>query len=165
MSLVLDGDGDITGLVVGALPANVIGAGAVRQVVNATYSTQTTNATSTFADTGLSASITPTSSTSKILVLVDQAGLYKNSAGNQSAVDIRLLRDSTSILSFVSAAGYTNSTAQNYVGNSGCCYLDSPATTSSVTYKTQFRNGDPSSLVGVQANSCSSTITLLEIAA
>jgi len=46
------------------------GGGKVLQVVNATYATSTTNSTSTYADTGLSATITPSSASSKVLVLV-----------------------------------------------------------------------------------------------
>jgi hypothetical protein len=43
-------------------------------------------------------------------------------------------------------------------------YLDSPATTSATTYKTQIANPDGSGAVGTQANNEYSTITLMEIA-
>ena len=42
--------------------------GTVLQVVNATYATATTNSTTTYADSGLTASVTPKSTSSKILV-------------------------------------------------------------------------------------------------
>jgi len=58
-------------------------AGSVLQVVNATYATSTSNNTGTYADTGLTASITPTSASSKILVLANQNGVYAD--GNAQA--------------------------------------------------------------------------------
>jgi hypothetical protein len=69
----------------------------VLQVVNATYSTSTTSSTTTYADTGLSASITPSNSSNKILILISHVGLSKGSASGDSAINIRLLRASTSI--------------------------------------------------------------------
>ena len=69
MALTLSGDGDITGLAVGALPPNVIGTGAVLQVVQATKTDSfTTTSTSFTTPTGLSLSITPSSSSNKILI-------------------------------------------------------------------------------------------------
>jgi hypothetical protein len=142
-------------------------AGNVLQVVNATYGTETSNATSTYADTGLTASITPTSSSSKILVLVNQAGCGKNT--NNTKLQLRLLRNSTTIQELASLGGVTDSTATNSFGNLTSCYLDSPATTSSTTYKTQFASGANNLNVFIQASSGGvssvSTITLLEIAA
>ena len=142
--------------------------GAVIQVVNANYSTYTSNSTNTYVDTGLSASITPTSSSSKILVIVDIAGLSKYS--NSTYLGLRLVKNSTVILNFEGLATYTNSTATNAVGGSGCNYLDSPATTSSTTYKVQFASLGNAASVNVQdygtsANLSTSTMTLMEIAA
>lgn len=135
----------------------------VLQVVNATYSTIASNATSTFTDTGLTASITPKFSTSKILVIVNQNGCSKV---NNTALNLRLLRTSTEI-SKVEYVGFTNSTLEN----DGLCismsYSDSPATTSSVTYKTQFASNSNSATVYVQnygSTFTSSYITLMEIA-
>ena len=149
-------------LAAGAARAN-FGAGAVLQVVNATYSVQTSTTSSSFGDTGLSASITPTSATSKILILVNQSGCQK---GGDNTVALQLLRNSTSILLFDRGGDTGESTANNY-GSSGCNYLDSPSTTSSTTYKTQFRSSAPGSVSFVQAGSTTSisSITLMEIAA
>jgi hypothetical protein len=139
-------------------------AGNVLQVVTGSTSTNTVNNTNVYADTTLTASITPTSASSKILVLVNQAGLYKT--GNlDSGVTLQLLRDSTSLIEFAIAAGYTGTTTDNIPNAATTSYLDSPNTTSSVTYKTQFRNGVNAGGVRVQANSSFSTITLLEVAA
>jgi hypothetical protein len=140
-------------------------AGNVLQVVQATYSTSTSNSTNVFADTGLSASITPSSSSSKILVLVTQNGLNKSGSNVASGVTVKLLRGSTDILTnAIYAVGYTNSTLEQ-IDNCSFSYLDSPATTSSTTYKTQFANNANAASVTVQLGSSPSSITLLEIAA
>ena len=139
------------------------GGGKVLQVVSANYSTEVSSSVSSFTDTGLTATITPTSATSKILVLVNQAGIQKR---NDTQMDIRLLRDASTIINdFAGSAGFTNSTETNYVGSVSTSYLDSPATTSSVTYKTQFNSVSSVFRTQVQSDSSTSTITLMEIAA
>ena len=142
------------------------GAFRVLQVVSANYSTAATNSTTTYADTGLTATITPSSASSKILVLVSQAGVVKGSGNAASACDLILLRGATQITQFTYGAGFTNTTTTNFVGNSSCMFLDSPATTSATTYKTQFKNQVAAAQVIVQINSASeSNIVLLEISA
>jgi len=140
------------------------GGGKVLQVINATYSTETTNSTSTFADTGLTASITPSSATSKVLVFVSQAGIGKSANNNDGA--FKLLRDATNLATFEAAAPYTNAATVSNIGASGITYLDSPATTSATTYKTQFRNnvGGTGTITAQYGNS-TATITLMEIGA
>jgi hypothetical protein len=132
-------------------------------VVNATYSTITSNSTSTYADTGLTATITPSSASSKILVIVSQNGCRKQT--NDTYLQLRLVRASTAILTFSVAAGYTGTTTTNDVGSVSTEYLDSPATTSATTYKTQLASGSNNAQVNVQTASDTSTITLMEIAA
>jgi hypothetical protein len=141
-------------------------AGTVLQVVNATYSTQTSNSTQTLADTGLTATITPSSATSKILVLVSQNGNEKSDGNLSNALAISLLRGATIILTdFANYVGYTGTTLRLIGGSSSTSYLDSPATTSATTYKTQFKNLSTSASATVQAQGSISTITLMEIAA
>lgn len=137
-------------------------AGNILQVVNATYSTSTTSSSSTYADTGLTATITPSSTSSKILVNVQQSGLAK--VTNTTGLNLKLLRNSTDLITFEKSAGQQYSTAWNIVGGSGATYLDSPSTTSSVTYKTQFASSSNNAAVYVQLDSATSTITLMEIA-
>ena len=147
----------------GAITANNINlTGNILQVVNSTYSTQATSSSSTYADTGLTATITPSSTSSKILVIVQQSGLAK--VTNSTGVNLKLLRNSTDLITFENSVGQQYSTAWNIVGGSGTTYLDSPSTTSAVTYKTQFASNNNSATVYVQINSASSTITLMEIA-
>ena len=142
------------------------GGGKVLQVVSATYSTVTSSSSSTFADTGLTASITPSSATSKVLVIVSQNGCSKNQTSTNQQLRIQLLRGATQIIAdFAGGATYTGSSLFLYVGSCSANYLDDPNTTSSTTYKTQFRTVGNSDGVSVQTDSSTSTITLLEIGA
>jgi hypothetical protein len=138
--------------------------GNVLQVVQGTFATETSNSTSTFADTGLSASITPTSSSSKILVLVNHSTNYKTSGSSDNSLSLRIVRGSTTISTFAEYLGWTNS-ALNLIFSASYSYLDSPATTSSTTYKTQFASTYSSNQVRICANNSPATITLMEIAA
>jgi hypothetical protein len=146
-----------------ATPAG--GGGKVLQVVNATYSTQTNSTSTTYADTNLTASITPSSATSKVLVIVEQAGCGKDAGNTDPGLTAKLMRGGTDLAVFASSTGYTASSLIQIVGNTGICYLDSPATTSSTTYKTQFKNQNVGGTVFVQKDSAVSSITLLEIGA
>jgi hypothetical protein len=134
----------------------------VKQVVNVTYTTQTSNSTTTYADTGLTASITPSSTNSKILVLVTQAEVTKSNGNASNAVGLRLLRGATTLTQLSASAAYTGTAIENRVTCS-TVYLDSPATTSSTTYKTQFSNNVAAASVSVQTGSAASTITLIEL--
>lgn len=137
--------------------------GTVLQVVSATTNTPVSSTSTSFADTGLSASITPTKSTSKILVIVNQNNLYKTGISLYNGVKVNLLRNSTNISSFAINVGYTGVADDNIV-SAGATYLDSPATISPVTYKTQFAANIAGQTVEVQNGSAVSSITLLEIA-
>jgi hypothetical protein len=143
------------------------GGGKVLQVVSANNSTETSSSSSTFADTNLTATITPTSATSTILVLVNQTGLGKQT--NDTQLHMRLLRGATVISNFERAAGYNAAATANWVGASSVAYVDSPATTSATTYKTQFASKGNNAVVYVQGSSAGtasmSTIVLMEIGA
>ena len=141
------------------------GGGKVLQVVQATSTTSTSNTSSTYADSGLSASITPTLNTSKVLVLVSQVTKITR-AFRRAQGGFNLVRNSTEIvardlnsLEVASDAG-SETFSTNYQSLN---YLDSPATTSSTTYKTQQRTDGGT--ITSQFNSSTSTIILLEIGA
>ena len=134
------------------------------QVVNATNTTSASNSTSTYATTGLTATITPTYNTSKILVLVSQNGCSKDNSNSGNGVNLRLVRGATTISQFATILGWTNA-ATYTLSAASVCYLDSPATTSATTYKTEFANNSNNAAVTVQANSVMSTITLIEVKA
>lgn len=138
--------------------------GSVLQVVNATYGTPTSNSTTTFATTGLTASITPSSATSKIYINVHMGSIQNNNAGN--GVNFILLRNSSTLFYFAIVHGYTNSNLVTVSSGGGTTYLDSPATTSAVSYTVHFAsNSGGGQVVITQANGAASSITLMEIAA
>jgi hypothetical protein len=143
--------------------ATPAGGGKVLQVVHASTSTIGESATSTFADSGLTATITPSASTSKILVLVNQAGCSKDS-GNTANM-LQLLRGATVLTKFAGLGGQTDNTNTNVFNAATTSWLDSPATTSATTYKTQFASQANIGRVLVQVSTSVSTITLLEIGA
>ena len=146
----------------GTIAAAAMPAGCVLQVVQVTYSTQATNVTSTYADTGLTASITPRSASSKILVIANNA-VGKSAGNTQSAVGLNIVRDATQIIQFSVLTMYTNSALAN-IGAAGVCYLDSPATTSATTYKMQFKNsGANAASVFAQESNSTASIVLMEI--
>ena len=159
MALTLDGTAGITfpsGSGTQAAQSKVL------QVVTATYATETSYSSSTLTDSNLTASITPLFSTSKILVLVSQNGLGKDSSNTYERVG--LVRGSTFLVYALVQGGQTNSTAVNYGYGASLAYLDSPSTTSSVTYKTQIGSGANTGNVYAQLGGSTSTLTLMEIA-
>jgi hypothetical protein len=160
MSLILDGTAGVTfpsGSGTQAAQSKVL------QVVNAAYSTQISTSTSTYVDTGLTATITPLFTTSKILILISLQGAGKDT--NSTIINLRLLNGASVISTYTTGSvGYTGTSAANYVGGNAYNYLDSPATTSSVTYKVQFCSGNNNAAVTLQNASSISTITLMEIA-
>jgi hypothetical protein len=139
------------------------GAFRILQVVSGSNSTQAISSSATFADTGLTATITPSATSSKILVLVTQNGVLKNTGANDNACNLRLFRGATN-LQTVSEVGKTGTNLLNIIGAVTIFALDDPATTSATTYKTQFAShlGGASGAF-VQYNSNTSTIILCEV--
>jgi len=140
-------------------------AGNVIQVVQGTTTTSVANSTTTYVDTGLTATITPSSSSSKILIIVNQNGIDKYDGNSGSAMDLKIQKNGSDLITFLNFVGYTNTNLRLIIGSSSITYLDSPASSSALTYKTQFRNRANASQVMVQSNDGYSTITLMEIAA
>lgn len=151
-----------------------VGAGTVVQVVQATTNTQVAVSSTTYTDTGLTASITPTSSSNKVLVMVNQQFQVFRSSGSQG-MGYKILRDSTEIYvppDNASGPYLSLSSANEHLGVITVNFLDSPSTTSSTTYKTQGRpylttNSGvvrfQTSTSGVTAGT--SVITLMEVVA
>jgi hypothetical protein len=161
------GDGQITTAKIAsdAITDALLPAGSVLQVVQGSTSTKVSTTSQSYVDTGLSADITPSSATSKILVLVNQSGLEKSNSDSQNCIAIQLLRDATAIANTTIYGLYTNSATPLTIPNANLNYLDTPATTSEITYKTQFKNELAAGTVYVQeGGSPDSTIILMEIA-
>lgn len=138
-----------------------VSGGKVLQVVQASTSTQATSTSSSYADTNLSASITPSATSSKILVLAAQ---QITSAGGRAVAAVNIVRGSTQVIEFNQISNVENQSGTHYLP-----YLDSPSTTAATTYKTQFKRIDQSGTVQAQRNDASgnatSVITLIEIGA
>jgi hypothetical protein len=141
-----------------ATPAG--GGGKILQVVTNKYSTLFTTTSSTAVDTGLSTTITPTSATSRILVMYN--GIHQVGGGSADSTNLRILRGATNVLTY-NANGYTN-TSNLFAHTIACHLVDSPATTSATTYKIQIFN-DVGATLTAQRNSEASILTLLEIGA
>jgi hypothetical protein len=152
------------GVPVWATPA---GGGKVLQVVYASYATETTNTTTTMADTGLSASITPSSATSKVAVFVSQS-IYANRNGTDAGANVDLRRNTTTIWNTagIDATVFIGGASANTIQTKqqmSIVYLDEPATTSATTYKTRFQTNGGTARA--QQNSHISSIILMEIGA
>jgi hypothetical protein len=150
------------------LPA-AIATGKVLQVVHANTSTEVTVSSGTLTDTGLTATITPSSASSKILVLVTHNGNHKSADDSNNTLLIKLFRASTEI-GKTGSVNFTASAAQALLSSVSFNVVDSPSSTSAVTYKTQFKNINGGASVGVQKTSggdwaSTSYITLMEIGA
>ena len=105
--------------------------GHVLQVVEAEFSTQTDISSTSYADSGLSVSITPTSSSSKILVITN-VHCFINGTG---LIGVNVVRGSTQIVEANKALGF----ADNSSTVAALTKLDSPSTTSATTYKVQIK--------------------------
>jgi len=146
------------------------GGGKVLQVVQGTTSTDTALSTTAYVDTGLSASITPTSTSSKILVLINQAVRVTTASAADKGMGIQIVRDATIVYTPASDAG-GNTVVYAYASSGSVdtryilpiTYLDSPTTTSAITYKTQAGLYQTTGSARVQSGGHASHITLMEI--
>ena len=139
--------------------------------------TATTAQDLTFVDTGVAVSITPTSASSKILVLVSMGKVGSNIANNTT--NLRIVRDSTNVLLGdaegvrVLASAFTNSTWTQGGQSVSMNYLDSPNTTSATTYKVTYSGmtGNTHTInynlndnnSNAPSSRCASTIIVMEI--
>ena len=141
----------------GTLNAARYSGGKILQVQSQNYQTETGTNSSTYGDTGLTINITPSATSSKILVMVAMGEGYTTS-GTESC--FKLLRDSTLLSEFIVNLGLVASG-----GGSALNYLDSPSSTSQITYKVQFKRISGSGNCYVSVNNSGSTLTAMEIGA
>ena len=175
MAITINGSGTITGISAGGLPDGSVTAadiaslpaGSVLQVVQGGTNTSTAITSTSYQDTTLSASITPTNSSSKILIIVSQAGhVYATTSSNRWAY-MRIMRDSTEVHAVTQALGGRGALSgdRSDTASVSLTYLDSPSSTSTLTYKTQAKINDSASAnYTAQVSESESTITLMEIA-
>ena len=144
----------------GAITSAVMPTGTVIQVVQGSTTSESSHGSS-LTDTNLSASITPSSASNKIFVMINQHIYFQRYGGT-----IVILRGSTNISA-------VTDTYQNYMNTGGDIsfrgyathsQLDSPSTTSAVTYKTQAKSYSTSYPLQCQrGDRWTSFITLMEV--
>ena len=140
--------------------------GMVIQVIHGSTSTEVGSTNNTYKDTGLTATITPSSTSSKIAIFMNVNGIQKETSN--AYMDLKAVYNVgggsfTDIAQFGARVGMTNDTSKNNIGTCAFNHLLSPNTTSAVIVKAQFRSADNNSGVGVQEASSTSTLMLMEI--
>ena len=135
--------------------------GKILQVKNQVQATEVTSNSATYTDTGCSLSITPSSTSSKILIISsNDCTKY----GADTAVAIRCYRDSTEIGGTIIGRRICDSdNSDKEQAIFSFTVLDSPNTTSAITYKTQYNNTYAGGTVRINAGSGSSTFCLMEV--
>ena len=157
--------------VTGTLPSGNLPAGSVLQVIQTVKTDDFTTTSTSFTDvTGLSASITPSSSSNKVLVTAS----FCSSQGTNSAINMfNLVRGSTTLGQPASSKTFT-STRTQYTAESDNIdtvhlqFLDSPSSTSATTYKIQAKCNGGTLIMGTRSSDDAeqiSIITLMEVSA
>ena len=144
--------------------------GKILQVVTASTSTQSSTQSTSYSDNGVSLAITPSATSSKVLVLVNISFQSHANAYNAGG-SIKLLRDSTEIHTpmFPEVYGFFHGSSSNanMFDRYPIMVVDSPNTTSATTYKTQHRALNANTTFKSQTSESgyqgTSYITLMEI--
>ena len=131
-------------------------AGSIIQVVQGTTTTNVTNSTTSYVSTGLAATITPSSTSSRIWILLNPQFYFGTSNSNSMALKID--RNGTLVLEENYNAGASASVV--FTSMSMLSYVDSPASTSALTYTLYFKNPSVTGTqYGPQINNSASGIT------
>jgi hypothetical protein len=147
----------------GSVPYSVLPTGSVLQVVSATYGSSFSTTSTSFTATGLSATITPKFSNSKILIITSSVFFVSGSGFSGYYTVYRGTTSGTNLGNTTGgfAAGYGSSSAVTSTASAN--YLDSPSTTAATTYTVAIRS-ETGTAVYTSPNSNTATITLMEIA-
>ena len=167
-ALTLDGSGNLT------IPGNAtisgtatgFGGGKVLQVVSATSTTNVSSSSASHVDTGLSCSITTTSSSNKVYVSLAQSLYVRNAGGTTASINWDLVRGSTVLSdgnSNIILRGEAHSPYILTAQMGSFVFLDSPGSAATHTYKTTAYTHDGN--WKTQDNSTPSHIVLMEIEA
>jgi|13_taG_2_1085334.scaffolds.fasta_scaffold14693_2 hypothetical protein len=139
------------------------GGGKVLQVVNTVYCSESNSTSSSYADLGMSATMTCASSSNKILVIVDLQGIRHY--GGDTSLNAYLQKDSSNwkLMGIRLSNFDTGTPAANSVGGTGGSFLDAVGDTSAHTYKIIFSNRAGTGTVRINDDNACSSITLMEI--
>ena len=142
-----------------ALPA-AIPTGKVLQVVSTSAANDLGTTSTSYVDIHLSLNITPSATSSKIFLSYTGTNETNGSSGNK--LSIQMLRDSTQIAD-ITGVGNLGGSGTGMVSGNALSILDSPSTTSQITYKMQGKSDDGTIMVFNVGND-TGTITAYEIA-
>ena len=164
---------NLTGTLPAISGANLTGitTGKILQVVgNTTIPSVASTSSSSWVATNQYLSITPSATTSKVLIMIDSGLCFQDTANRNFYHYVTLYRDGTTELGNGDGSGltaaYTHSVSYNDFGYSmSATFLDSPNTTSSVEYKTYHRVHPGSGEVVKYNHTGRGAITLMEIGA
>ena len=138
------------------------GAFRILQVVSGSTSTQATFSTNAYATTGVTATITPQSTSSKILVMSHIGGVNKQ--GSNTGLNLRLYRNGSSLVFFGARVGF-DSTTNEANADASCVFLDDPNTTSATTYAIFGASSANTTFALAQHQGANSSIILCEVSA
>ena len=144
--------------------SNAMPTGSVLQVIQTTYSTTVSTSSSSNTDTGLNASITPTSASNKILIMCSPTfrALSPSSTGDAFVYGVLWRGAIGSGTSLIDGFAMIGCRTSDFRSVPNMTYLDSPATTSSVTYRLSM-NSQNASTVYINSGTTPSVMILMEI--
>jgi len=134
------------------------------QVKQVTHSSDINTTSTSFVDTGISLAITPTATSSKILVMTDILA-YTAGSNQGNHMFTKILRGSTDLAERRVQTYDQGGSGVEYESNISHIYLDSPSTTSETTYKIQYRMGAGSSARIHHGGGKTGSLTLIEVLA
>ena len=142
---------------------SIVAPGQILQVVTATDSTERTTTSTSFvaASNTLSVSITPSSASNKIFVTCSMS--YGSPTGTHS-IFLTLFRDSTNLGEPTRGFGNLFSGSSYNYAHATLQILDSPNTTSAITYQPYFKVGNNTGRINNGGTGSFSTITAFEVA-
>ena len=145
-----------------SIARSALPAGSVLQVVQGTATAPVITTSTTYVTTGLSVSITPTSASSRILVI--STACIRKANTNVLGPSVAIFRDSTAVYQGVLNQFYMTVSSGDPSGVVTLNYVDSPSTTSAITYSLRFKTLTASNTVVSLPDSETGTIIAMEIA-
>ena len=137
--------------------------GSVLQVIHNGTTSGVTNNSQNYVNTNLQAGITPIFTSSKILIIISQ-NIHKGVSGQTDQMQLNITRGGTQIVEWTQEVLHDNGGLSHFDIYASQTYLDSPSSTSELTYRTQFRRRlNTGATMQVQYAGSRSSITLMEI--
>ncbi len=131
----------------------------ILQVLTSALSSDASTTSGSFTDTGLSASITPSSTASKVLIFASGSG----NSGASNTVRFTISRGATNLGGSLGFQGIQSAGATTMRLPFSMVYLDSPLTASATTYHVQFLSGDGATTVEILGNMRPCQIVVCEV--